>query len=82
MALQVRDRLHGLWVRVDRVDTNDRVVGMHIERLREIYDDTTSAVVQSSILPAEQIDFAGLVAIMHPDDIAVLLEAVSARQPQ
>jgi hypothetical protein len=73
MALAVEDRLVEFLARVDRAD--GRVVGMHIIKERLVTDGST--IVSSTLLPAEEVTWAGLVALMHPDDIAALVATMA-----
>ncbi|MBX9697880.1 MAG: hypothetical protein K2X74_00530 [Acetobacteraceae bacterium] len=77
MALQQRTRLYEFLARVDRVGGADRVVGMQVARILEIYDDQTQAVVSAQVQPAQPVDWAGLVALMHEDDIAALVATLA-----
>jgi hypothetical protein len=79
MALQHRVRLYEFLARVERVDNADRVVGMQVTNILEIFDDATQAVVSATVQPATEVDFAALVALMHEDDIAQLVAAVQAQ---
>lgn len=70
MALTERTRLYEFLVRLGSSETGDRIYGMHVSRIREVLDD--GEVIMATQLPAETVDFAGLVPLMHPDDIAAL----------
>jgi hypothetical protein len=76
MALQQRVRLYEFLARIERISGADRVVGMQASNILEIYDDETEAVVSATVQPAVPLDFAGLIELMHEDDIAQLVAAV------
>lgn len=78
MALSERTRLYELLVRIDRdADRSDRIRGMHVQTITEVLRD--DEVVASSLNPPVPIGFAGLVDLMHPEDLAELAAEVARR---
>jgi hypothetical protein len=76
MALEERTRLYEVLARLERNDTGDRIVGMQVQTITEILRD--GEVIAATINPATPFDWAGLAAMMHPDDRAALLSALGA----
>lgn len=68
MPVTYEDRLVEFLARVDRSD--GRVVGMHVIKERVVRDGAT--IVSATMLPAEEVTWTGLIALMHPDDLAAL----------
>lgn len=76
MALTETSRLYELLVRLTRTETGDRILGMQVSRITEIARD--GEAIAANVEPAEELDFAGLVELMHPDDKAALAAAMAA----
>lgn len=79
MALEERTRLYELLVRLDRSETGDRIAGMQVQTITEVLRD--GQLVAASLGQAQPVDFAALVALMHPDDRAALLAALVPPSP-
>jgi hypothetical protein len=74
MALEERTRLYEFLARLDRTPEGDRIVGMQVQTITEILRD--GEVIAATINPATPLDWAGLAAMMHPDDRSALLAAL------
>jgi hypothetical protein len=82
MALVKTDYVYEVLARIERQGDEDRIAGMHVTYLREIVDTETGETVISQPLPAQPLTWAGLAAIMHPDDKASFVAAVAATMPE
>lgn len=78
MAYQKRERLYELLARVQREGGADRVAGMHAVKIVEIYDDQTQEIISAVPGSATPVDWAGLVALMHKDDLSAFMAAAVA----
>lgn len=75
MAILRTTHLYEFLARVSTAPENGgRLVGMHVTHLERFSEG--AEVLSERLMPAQPIDFAGLVALMHPDDIAALIAAV------
>lgn len=74
MALEERTRLYELLARLEHSPSGDRIAGMQVQTITEILRD--GAVISATLGAAQPVDFAGLAALLHPDDRAALRAAL------